>query len=217
MVLNDRHSRFARWSAGQDFKVMHRVIIVVVGCIALTSSLGSYIWAERLEFERIDSSFVSLVAGALAFLLIMAPIVLASVWTRASWGMKLTCLPAILGLLALAAAVQYNAFLAFDNARKDALIQDATDRYNTAIYTLDSIVLPHRDCLCPELRRADMREYDAKRKTPLLDKMKSESDLSVLRTNAASVGGVGKAAILVAILAFFARCTLIAVSMRLRR
>ena len=217
MVLNDHHSRFARWSAGQDFKVMHRVIIIVVGCIALTSSLGTYIWTEGLEFKRIDGLFVGFATSALAFLLILTPLAMAPVWTRASWGMKLTCLPAILGLLALAAAVQYNAFLAFDNARRDALIQDATDRYNTAIYTLDSIVLPQRDCLCPELRRADMREYDAKRKTPLLDKMKSESDLRVLRTNASSVGRVKKAAILVAILAFFARCALIAVSIRLRR
>lgn len=217
MVPSDRHSQFARKSVGPDFRAIHVVIIIVFGCIALTSSIGTYVWAEGSEFKRIDGSFVGFVTSALAFLLILTPLAIAPVWTRASWGMKLACLPAILGMLALAAAVQYNAFLAFDNARRDALIQNATDRYNTAIYTLDSIVLPERDCLCPELRRADIQEYEAKRKTPLLDKMKSESDLRVLRTNTASVGRVGKAAILVAILAFFARCTLIAVSIRLRR
>jgi hypothetical protein len=148
-------------------------------------------YALGLGFSGPVALAAAVFAGILAFTLDMVPVAFAPVWARAGWKLMIPGFVLLLGFMVIGSALQVNAVVTYDQAQKGKQISEATDRYNTAVYTLDSILLPTRDCLCPQTRRADVVQYDAKRKAPMMDKINAEREIANLRKSDLPIAQMG--------------------------
>jgi len=198
------------------FVIAHTIVVSVCALIAGATAVGAAMWTQALGLSGSLAIAAAVFAGALAFLLDMVPVAFAPVWARAGWKLMLPGLFLLAGFMLVGSALQVNSVVTFDAAQKADQIQQATNRYNTAVHKLDSILLPERDCLCPQTRRADVVQYDAKRKTPMLDKINAEREIAELRETTLPVMEIGIAAMIYQIVAFLIRSMISAVSARIQ-
>lgn len=198
------------------FVIAHSVIITACAFIAGATAAGTAMYALGLGFSGPVALAAAVFAGILAFTLDMVPVVFAPVWARSGWKLMIPGFALLLGFMLIGSALQVNAVVTYDQAQNGKQISEATERYNTAVYTLDSILLPERDCLCPQTRRADVVQYDAKRKAPMLDKINAEREIAELRKSDLPLTEMGIALMIYQIAAFLIRSIATAATARIQ-
>lgn len=198
------------------FVIAHTIVVGVCALIAGATAIGAAMWTQALGLSGSLAIAAAVFAGALAFLLDMVPVAFAPVWARAGWRLMIPGLFLLAGFMLVGSALQVNSIVTYDKAQKADQIQQATNRYNTAVHKLDSILLPERDCLCPQTRRADVVQYDAKRKAPMMDKINAEREIAELRKSDLPLTEMGIALMIYQIAAFLIRSIATAATARIQ-
>lgn len=198
------------------FVIAHTIIIAACAFIAGATAAGTALYALSLGLTGSAAIGAAIFAGVLAFTLDMVPVAFAPVWARSGWKLMIPGFALLLGFMVIGSALQVNAVVTYDQAQKGKLIAEAADRYNTAVYTLDSILLPERDCPCPQTRRADVVQYDAKRKAPMLDKITAAREIEELHKSDLPLALMGIALMIYQIATFLIRSIVTAVTARIQ-
>lgn len=199
------------------FAIAHATIITVCALIAAASAFGAAMWAQGFGLTGWLAIGAVIFAGALAFLIDMVPVAFAPVWARSGWKLMAPSLVLLAGFMMIGGAIQVNSVVTFEKAQKAGLLQEATDRYNTAVHKLDSILMPERDCLCPQTRAADIAQFEAKRKAPLLDKLTAQQDIKRLQASELPIKELGVMMMIYQIVSFLFRSIISAVTARIQK
>ena len=198
------------------FLIAHAIIIAACAFIAGATAAGTAMYALSLGFTGSAAIGAAVFAGFLAFTLDMVPVAFAPVWARAGWKLMIPGFALLAGFMLIGSALQVNAIVTYDKAQKAELIAEANAVYNAAIVKLDSITMPERECLCPQTRRADVVQYEAARKAPLLDKLTAAQKIEDLRETTLPVAEIGAAMMIYQIVAFLIRSIATAVTARIQ-
>ncbi len=198
------------------FVIAHTIVIVATMLIAGASAFATAIWTQSLGLTGSLAIAAAVFAASLAFLLDMVPVAFAPVWARSGWKLMIPGFMLIAGFMLIGGAIQVNGIVSLDKTQKAEQIQEAQGRYNAAQAKLDAIVIPERECLCPQTRAADVEQFDAKRKGPIADRFVAKQDLDRLNEVTLPITEMGIAAMIYQIVAFLIRSMITAVTVRIQ-
>ncbi len=197
------------------FVIAHLVVIVATMLIAGAGAFATALWSQSLGLTGTLAIGAAVFAAALAFLLDMVPVAFAPVWAR-SGKLMVPGFMLLSGFMLVGGAIQVNGVVTLDKAQKAEQIQEAQSRYDAAQAKLDAIVIPARECLCPQTRKADVEQFDAKRKGPITDRFVAKQDLDALNAVTLPVTEMGIAAMIYQIVAFLIRSMITATTLRVQ-